>query len=73
MIQNTSKLTPMQVDLLRLFSRPMSDQEVLEIKHLIVDYYAGRIDGEVDELWESGKVNQQLLDERLNASRELRR
>lgn len=63
----------MQVDLLRLFSRPMSDQEVLEIKHLIVDYYAGRIDGEVDELWESGKVNQQLLDERLNASRELRR
>lgn len=59
--------------MLRLFSRPMSDQEVLEIKHLIVDYYAGRIDGEVDELWESGKVNQQLLDERLNASRELRR
>ena len=65
MIQNTSKLTPMQVDLLRLFSRPMSDQEVLEIKHLIVDYYAGRIDGEVDELWESGKVDQDTLNKKL--------
>jgi len=40
MTQPATKLTPLKVDLLRLFSRPMSDQQLLEIKQLLVDYYA---------------------------------
>lgn len=65
MTQPATKLTPLQVDLLRLFSRPMSDQEVLEIKQLLVDYYARKVDEEVDGLWESGKIDQRMLDKRL--------
>lgn len=45
-------LTPLQIELLKTFSRPVSDEQVLEIKQLLVDYFAHKVDEDVDALFE---------------------
>lgn len=64
----SEKLTPAQLHLLRLFSQPMSDDELTALQQTLVDFYAQRIDNEVDKLWESGQITQEKLDERLSGS-----
>ncbi len=45
-------LNPIQHHLLKLFSKNMSEQELLEIKVLLVNYYQQKVDSEVDAIWE---------------------
>ncbi len=40
MNSETTKLTPLQLELLKIFSRNPSEQELLDIKNLIARYYA---------------------------------
>ena len=46
------KLNPVQLHLLELFSKEMTEQELLEIKEVLVKYYQQKVDAEVDEIWE---------------------
>lgn len=46
-----SKLNKVQLHLIELFSRPMSEQELLEIKALLVQYYVQKADEELDKSW----------------------
>jgi len=39
-----TELNPIQVSLLRLFNHPMSEKETLELKKLLTDYYADKLD-----------------------------
>lgn len=52
-----------QLYLLGLFSRIKSDEELNDIKHLVSDYYAKRLDQMTAEMWESGELDQKRLDE----------
>jgi hypothetical protein len=61
----SEKFNPTQLHLLQLFARPMSDEELDELKRVLVDFYTQRIDQEVDTLWERGIVSQETLDQRL--------
>lgn len=54
---------PAQLYLLDVFSDIKTDDELLEIKKLISDYYAKRLDGMLDEMWKSGELDQKRLDE----------
>lgn len=45
-------LTPLQIELLKTFSRPIPEQQVLEIKELLADYFARKVDNAVDALFE---------------------
>lgn len=47
-----TKLNPIQLHLLELFSRTMSEQELLEIKELLAQYYARKADEVLDDIWE---------------------
>lgn len=54
---------PAQLYLLDLFSRIKSDEELNDIKQLVTDYYANKVDELTRKMWESGELDQRRLDE----------
>ena len=58
-------LSNLQIELLKTFSRPIPENQVLEIQQLLIDYFAKKVDNKVDELfddnnWDSSKVDEWL-------------
>jgi hypothetical protein len=45
-------LSNIQLELLKTFSRPLPESQILEIKKLLSDYFAKKIDAGVDKLFE---------------------
>lgn len=37
--------------------------EVLQIRQLIADYYAQKVDEEMNRLWDNGTINEQVLEQ----------
>lgn len=56
-------LNPSQLCLLETFSRIESQEEADELSRVIRDFYARKLDEELDHLWHDGTLNQQKLDE----------
>jgi hypothetical protein len=56
-METISKLSNIQLELLKLFSTNISDSDVLDIKQFIINYYAQKIDNELDTLWEQRQYN----------------
>ena len=54
---------PAQVYLLHMFERIETEEELLEIKKLISDYFAKKMDAHLDKLWDEGVLDQKRLDE----------
>lgn len=44
-------ITSLQLELLKTFSRPIPDSQLLEIKQLLADYFARKVDEDVDALF----------------------
>ena len=53
----SSVLNEAQLSILRLLGSMKTVEEVDELRQVICDYYARRVDEEVDKLWESGQWN----------------
>ncbi len=49
-INQHTELNPVQVSLLRLFNRPMSEEETLQIKRLLVDHYTQALSEELKKV-----------------------
>lgn len=62
-----TELNAIQVSLLRLFSRPMSDDETVELKKLLLDHYTGQLDEEVNRVVTEKGYTQQDFDDMLNS------
>ncbi|UOE47721.1 hypothetical protein MTO98_25245 [Mucilaginibacter sp. SMC90] len=62
-----TELNPLQVSLLRLFNRPMSEKETLELKKLLTDYYADKLEVEVNRVVSEKGYTQEDFDKMLNA------
>jgi hypothetical protein len=62
-----TELNPVQVSLLRLFNRPMSEKETLEIRNLLVDHYSAVLKDEVTKAIEEKGYTPEDLDNLLNA------
>jgi len=52
-----------QLYLLNVFSHIKSEEELNDIKKLVADYYAKRLDALTEKMWESGELDQKRLDE----------
>ena len=50
-------LTNLQIELLKLFDRNLSEEELLEIKVLLSNHFAARASDEVDKLWQEKEWN----------------
>ena len=53
-------LNEAQLSMLRLLGSMKTIEEVDELRQIICDYYARRVDEEVDKLWESGQWNNEM-------------
>jgi hypothetical protein len=62
-----TKLNSLQISLLRLFDRPMSEEETLEIRNLLVDHYFELLKVEVTKAIEQKGYTQDDLDNMVNA------
>lgn len=57
------QLSPSQLTLLESFAHMQTQEEADELSRVIRDYYARKLDEELEKLWEDGTLNQQKLDE----------
>lgn len=52
-----------QVHLLQMFQVDKSQRGLEELKELLYSYYSKKMNESLDELWDSGVLNQERLDE----------
>ena len=55
--------SPAQLYLLDVFAGIKSDAELEDIRQLITDYYAKKLDEHLNQLWDNGVLDQKRLDE----------
>ena len=63
-----TELNPIQVSLLRLFNRPMSEKETKELKRLLVDHYSNLLKDEVEKDVAKKGYTQKDFDDMLNGN-----
>lgn len=54
---------PIQVHLLKMFEIDKSQKGLEELKNLLYNYYSSKMKTALDELWDSGELDQTSLDE----------
>lgn len=59
-------LTELQLELVKTFSRPLPEDQVLEIRQLLADYFARKVDEEVDRVMEERGYDEHTIEEWLN-------
>lgn len=65
-IEVNSPLNSYQLEILKLFSRDLDDNDLIEIKRLIVKYLAQKITRMADEVWEEKKWTNEDMNRLLN-------
>lgn len=61
-----TKLTNLQLELLKIFSRDLPEEELLEIKQILSAYFAEKATREMDRLWDERNWSQQTMQQWLN-------
>ena len=56
-------LNPVQQHLLKMFAFDGSEERLMEVKEVLTKYFSQKLDDRLNELWESGILNQEKLDE----------
>lgn len=52
-----------QLHILRMMSYMKTNEDLYELKNVLSDYYAKKVDAEIDELWEQGKITPATIEE----------
>ena len=65
MTQNVG-LNQAQMDFLRLLAHFTTEEEVKELNDVVCEYYARKIDEEMDKLWDEGKWSNEMIEETLH-------
>ena len=65
-MQLATKLNPIQLHLLKLFERFKTEGELNELKTVLSNYYAQKVDEESDKLWDEKHLSDESIDELLN-------
>ncbi len=61
-----TKLNTVQLQLLQLFARQMAENELAEVKAMLVAYYDRKITEEADKLWEQKGMSSETMNDLLN-------
>lgn len=56
-------LNPVQQHLLRMFAFDGSEERLMEVREVLTKYFSQKLDERLDELWDSGVLDQEKLDE----------
>jgi len=55
-------LSNLQIELLKLYSKGVSEEDLIAIKRLIAQYFADQASNEMDKLWEDNKWSNNTMD-----------
>ena len=66
MIKETVGLNEAQLDFLRLLARIKTKDELDELRRIVCEYYARKVDEEMDRLWDEGKWSEEKIEEILH-------
>ena len=55
-------LNPVQQHLLKMFAFDGSEERLMEVKEVLTKYFSQKLDDRLNELWDSGILNQEKLD-----------
>ena len=58
-----SSFNPTQIQLLKMFEADKSEKGLQELKEVLFKYYYQKMNNSLNELWESGALDQKRLDE----------
>ena len=58
-----TKLSNLQMELLKLYPYTVSAEDLTEIRQLLADYFARKIDREMDQLWQEKGWNDQTIEQ----------
>ena len=56
-------LNPVQQHPLKMFAFDGSEERLMEVKEVLTKYFSQKLDDRLNELWDSGILNQEKLDE----------
>lgn len=59
----TRTINPVQLHLLEMFKYCKSEQTVSEMKDVLADFYAKKVQKEADRLWNEGKLNGEAIEQ----------
>ncbi|WP_165156832.1 hypothetical protein [Parabacteroides sp. ZJ-118] len=59
----TTVLNSVQQHLLKMFAFDGSEERLNEVKEVLTDYFSRKLDDRLNELWDSGVLDQGKLDE----------
>ena len=59
----TTVFNPIQIELLRMFERNTSKEELREFRDIVSNYYAKKMNDHLNKLWDEGILDQKRLDE----------
>jgi len=65
-MDNSGKLTNLQIEILKLYNFKLPDEQLIEIKQLLANYFANKATEKMEEVWE----NQNWTEETINKLRE---
>ena len=56
-------LTNLQLELIKLFSLNLSDEQLLEVKKMLVKYFAEQATKEMERLWEENNWDNETMEQ----------
>ena len=62
-MEHAAIFNPIQQHLLRMFSFNKSEDNLEELKSVLTEYYAKKVDETFDKLWDDGVLDQKKLNE----------
>ncbi|MCF0070535.1 hypothetical protein LZD49_08625 [Dyadobacter sp. CY261] len=57
-----TRLSNLQSELLKLYAHNVSDDQLRDIRKMPADYFAAKIDAEIDHLWDANGWNEQTIE-----------
>lgn len=60
-------LTNLQLELIKLFSLDLSDEQLMEVRQLLAKYFAEKASDEMDRLWDENGWDNETMDSWLKA------
>lgn len=60
---DTTVFNPLQLELINSFAHLNSDEDMHALKLALSQFFAKRVDDEMDRLWNEGKINSQTIDD----------
>ena len=62
-VMEATVFNPLQIHLLQMFALDKSPNGLKELKDVLYRHYSAKMEDRLDTLWQSGKLNQERLDE----------